>query len=247
MIQIAICEDNKEEIAKLTVLVKQYLTKLKVEAKINTYLNSMMLEGDIEEGKYFDILISDIEMPEKTGMELAQIAKMHLENIIIIFVTAHLKYAAESFELSVFRYVQKVNIKTKLYNALRDAVEMIRVQQNKFYILENSRSMERIPYSDILYLMKEGKNTVFVRKCGKKSNERKAMSEIYAKLDQGEFVNINRCEIVNIANVVKLEAKKTIIMCNGEKLYPAESKVNDIIKRLSEFWGRELEKLVEKQ
>lgn len=247
MIQVAICEDNKEEVAKLTVIVKQYLAELKVEAKINTYLNSMMLEGDIEEGKYFDILICDIEMPEKTGMELAKIAKMHLENIIIIFVTAHLKYAAESFELSVFRYVQKVNIKTKLYNALRDAVEMIRVQQNKFYIMENSRSMERIPYSDILYLMKEGKNTVFVRKCGKNSNERKAMSEIYAKLDQEEFININRCEIVNIANVVKVEAKKTIIMCNGEKLYPAESKVNDIIKRLSEFWGRELEKLVEKQ
>lgn len=111
MIQIAICEDNKEEIAELTVIVKQYLTKVKVEAKINTYLNSMMLEGDIEEGKYFDILISDIEMPEKTGMELAKIAKMHLENIIIIFVTAHLQYAADSFELSVFRYVQKVNIK----------------------------------------------------------------------------------------------------------------------------------------
>lgn len=164
MIQIAVCEDNIEEIDKLTVLVKQYLSELKVEAKINTYLNSMMLEGDIEEGKYFDILISDIEMPEKTGMELAKTARTYLENIIIIFVTAHLKYAADSFELSVFRYVQKVNIKTKLYNALRDAVEMIRVQQDKFYILESSRSIERIPYSDILYLMKEGKNTVFVRK-----------------------------------------------------------------------------------
>lgn len=247
MIQIAICEDNKEEIAELTVIVKQYLTKVKVEAKINTYLNSMMLEGDIEEGKYFDILISDIEMPEKTGMELAKIAKMHLENIIIIFVTAHLQYAADSFELSVFRYVQKVNIKTKLYNALRDAVEMIRVQQDKFYILESSRSMERIPYSDILYLMKEGKNTVFVRKSEKKSHERKALAEIYEKLDRREFISINRCEIVNISNVVRVEAKKTIIMCNGEKLYPAESKVNDIIKRLSEFWGRELEKLAEKQ
>ena len=44
-------------------------------------------------------------MPGITGMELSEKIKPHLPNVKIIFITSHIEYAIDAFELSIFRYV----------------------------------------------------------------------------------------------------------------------------------------------
>ena len=66
-----------------------------------------MLQYDIEEGQYYDLILSDIEMPQIDGMDLAAYMKRYLPDVLIIFITSHLKYAVDAFELSVSIYTQK--------------------------------------------------------------------------------------------------------------------------------------------
>ena len=50
-----------------------------------------------------DVLTLDIEMPGSTGMETAEKIKPFLPNVKIIFITSHIEYAIDAFELSIFR------------------------------------------------------------------------------------------------------------------------------------------------
>ncbi len=54
-----------------------------------------------------DIIFLDIEMPGKSGMQLAEELSGICPEISIVFVTAYSEYAVEAFELSVFDYILK--------------------------------------------------------------------------------------------------------------------------------------------
>ena len=65
-----------------------------------------------------DIVFLDIEMPGKSGMQLAE--ELHGMNpeISVVFVTAYSQYAVEAFELSVIDYIMKPVSKERLRKTL---------------------------------------------------------------------------------------------------------------------------------
>ena len=77
-------------------------------------ISSGQLLYDVEEGAHFDLLLLDIEMPEKDGMCLAASLRRHLPMALIIFITSHTQYAVKAYELSVFRYIPKSEMETCL-------------------------------------------------------------------------------------------------------------------------------------
>ena len=108
MIQIAICDDERESVALHEKIVKTSLQKLGIGYEITTYTKSSNLLYDITDDHFFyDLLLLDIEMPGFTGMELPEKIKPFLPNVKIIFITSHLEYAIDAYELSIFRYVPK--------------------------------------------------------------------------------------------------------------------------------------------
>ena len=114
MIYIAICEDNEESAKLLKNKVTMLLKEDNVLAEVTVYTQSRLLQYDIQEGRYFDLILSDIEMPDIDGMVLASYIKNYLSEVLIIFITSHLKYAIDSFELSIFRYIPKKSIDSRL-------------------------------------------------------------------------------------------------------------------------------------
>ena len=77
--------------------------------EIAAYTSSDNLLYDItEDSFFFDLILLDIEMPGSTGMETAEKIKPFLPNVKIIFITSHIEYAIDAFELSIFRYVPKM-------------------------------------------------------------------------------------------------------------------------------------------
>lgn len=157
MIYIAICEDNKTEADALGQTVSSWLADNHVLADLSVYTQSKNLQYDIQDGKHFDLLLSDVEMPNIDGMKLAAYIKQYLPDILIIFITNHLKYAVDAFELSVFRYIPKNSSDGKFIQALNDAVHMITLQADRFYTIQTSNRIEKIAYQRILYIQREGK------------------------------------------------------------------------------------------
>ena len=63
-------------------------------------------------------------------------------------------------EYNAFRYIPKNQLEVKLDHVLQKAFEMIEMQKSQAYIISTATRYERIMCRDILWLQKEGKNTI---------------------------------------------------------------------------------------
>lgn len=236
MIQIAICDDDKDMGTRLEEKVNFYFKKNNISVQITKYVQSRNLKGDIEEGKFFDLILTDIEMPNIDGMKLTSDIKNYLPEVLIIFITSHIKYAPEAFELSVFRYIPKGVIEIKLPQALDDAVNMIGIQAEECYTIALLNRVEKIPYRKILYIHREGKNAIFILTDKRETKIRKSLLQVMDELNPREFEYIDRGNIVNLTHVIGIK-KDMLELKNGINLQMSHAKIGQIKEKLNDFWG----------
>lgn len=188
MIKIAICDDEARSVALQEKIVQDSLRACGIGYEISTYTQSSNLLYDIIDDQFFyDLVLLDIEMPEIDGMDLAAKLKAVLPSIKIIFVTSHTEYAIDAFELSIFRYVPKRNLEIKLAAAVTDAAKLIELESGQEYTIQTTNRMEKIPYKDIYYIQRDGKNASIVSRTGT-SKVRKSLQQVFEELHTPEFI-----------------------------------------------------------
>ena len=237
MIRIAICDDEKEAVALHEKIIKDSLRSCGIGYEITTYTYSSNLLSDItEDGFFYDLILLDIEMPDVTGMELSKKIKPFLPNIKIIFITSHMEYAIDAFELSIFRYVPKNDLEDRLKNAVADAAKLIGLEAGKEYIIQMAGRMEKISYKDIFYIQRDGgKNSVIYSNAGT-SKVRKSLQQVSQELGAPEFIFIDRGCIVNIIQIMKV-ADGMAFLKNGEALPISRSNLQTVKQQINRFWG----------
>ena len=236
MVKIAICDDEEKSVVLHEKIVKECLQLAGIGYEITTYTQSQNLLYDITDDAFFyDLILLDIEMPGISGMEIPQQIKGYLPNVRIIFVTSHTEYAIDAFELSIFRYVPKNNLEVKLTAAVIDAAKLIELEAGQEYTIQTANRMEKIPYKDIFYIQRDGKNASIVSNTGT-SKVRKSLQQVFEELNTPEFIFIDRGYIVNIIQIMKI-SDSTAILKNGEQLPISRSHLQEVKQKINEFWG----------
>lgn len=237
LVRIAICDDDKEAVKSHGDIVKDCLRSCGIGYEIATYTQSSNLLFDITDDHfYYDLILLDIEMPGMTGMELSEKIKPHLPNVKIIFITSHIEYAIDAFELSIFRYVPKSDLSNRLVSAVVDAAKLIELEAGREYIIQAARRMEKIPYKDIFYIRRDGgKNSMICSRLGI-SKVRKSLQQVFDELQAQEFIFIDRGYIVNIIQIMKISDSMAYLK-NGETLPISRSHLQEVKKQINRFWG----------
>ncbi len=237
MIKIAICDDEKEAVLQHEDIVKRSLKSCGIGYEIAAYTRSSNLLSDITDDHFFfDLILLDIEMPGITGMELTGQIKPHLPNVKIIFITSHIEYAVDAFELSIFRYVPKSDLADRLVSAVTDAARLIELEAGKEYIIQGAGRMEKIPYKDIFYIRRDGgKNAVICSQSGI-SKVRKSLQQVFEELQTPEFIFIDRGCIVNLIQIMKISGGMAYLK-NGEALPVSRSHLQEVKRQINQFWG----------
>ena len=83
-----------------------------------------------------DIIFMDIEMPGKSGMQLAEELQTISPESSVVFVTAYTQYAVEAFELSVFDYIVKPISKERLKKTLDRIMKNKRIEGKSEKVVE---------------------------------------------------------------------------------------------------------------
>lgn len=236
MLRIAICDDDENMVQKNTGITEEVLRQCGSAGKISAYTRSSNLLCDItEDGFFFDLILLDIEMPGRSGMEIAELVKPFLPDVKIIFITSHIEYAIDAFELSIFRYVPKDDIGKRLPAAVTDAVRLIGLEEGKVYTIQTNSRLEKIPYKEIYYIERDGKNAS-ITAAGGVSKVRGSLKKVYEELASEEFIYIDQGCIVNIIHIMQVR-EGTAVLKNGSILPISRSHLQTVKKQINTYWG----------
>lgn len=236
MIRVAICDDDEQAVTLHRSIIQSTLKACGIGFEISTYTHSDNLLYDIVEDDFFyDLLLLDIEMPQVSGMVIVKKIKPNLPNIKIIFITSHMEYAIDAYELSIFRYVPKGDLDKRLPVAIADAARLISLEAGQEYTIQTNSRMEKIPYKEIFYIQRDGKNASILSSLGI-SKVRKSLQQVYNELNTPEFIFIDRGYIVNIIQIMKISDRMAILK-NGEKLPISRSHLQEVKQQINKFWG----------
>ncbi|MHA9736605.1 LytR/AlgR family response regulator transcription factor [Robinsoniella peoriensis] len=239
LIRIAICDDEPDSILRNKEILQACTGRMKCIADILTYTNGEMLLSDILEDDFFyDLILLDIEMPNISGMDIVQSIKPRLPNVRVIFITSHIKYAIDSFELSIFRYVPKDDLEKRLTYAVSDALKLIMLENHKNYLVVTANRMEKVSFQDILYIQRDGKNSAITTFHGV-IKVRKSLQNVLEELDAEEFIFIERGCIVNLIQVTQIK-NSMIYLKNQIELPISRSHLQGVKVALNSYWGKRI-------
>ena len=233
-IKIALCDDDTKALPVIAGAAESAFQEKGIHTDIQRFTSGKALLQAMEQTR-FQIVLLDIEMPGNTGMEIAEKIRPYLPEVKIIFITSHIEYAIDAFELSIFRYVPKDDREGRLAAAVRDAVKLIGLEAGSVYTIQTSSRLERIPCREIYYIERDGKNAGIISSGGV-SRVRKSLQQVYEELDAEEFLYIDRGCIVNLIHVMKVKDSMAVLK-NGVSLPISRSHLQEVKKRINDYWG----------
>lgn len=236
MIRLAICDDDAQAVAAHRALAEETLAHAGFALQVEPYTKSESLLADIcEDGRVFDLILLDIEMPGLDGMALVEQIAPHLPQVRVIFITSHREYAIDAYALNIFRYVPKDETEKRLSQALLDAAQLIALEDGKSYTIQTAHRLEKLALRDILYIAREGKNVCFITAQGA-SLERTSLAQVLERLNDPAFVPIDRGMIVNLVHVLAVK-DGFAVLDNGVQLPISRGHLAEVKAQLAAYWG----------
>ena len=86
MIHIAVCDDDQKDLEEIDSMVRECCSQAENVYHREIFERSVELIDEIGKGKYFDIFLLDIEMPQIDGMELAARLRDYLPQAVVILL-----------------------------------------------------------------------------------------------------------------------------------------------------------------
>ncbi len=210
-------------------LLEEYVSKLPDLVLAGSCSNAMSAMRIMRQQEV-DILLTDIEMPELTGMEL-------VENLpyrpSIIFTTAYSQYAIDGYDLDVVDYLLKPIPFNRFVKAINKAIARIQLlvaaetqlsegskslampasegeqpsmplhaipEPRDFIMIRADRRSYKVKFEDLIYV--EGQQEyVTLHTLQRKITAYFSMKKLMEELPQGQFVRIHKSYIVSAKHV----------------------------------------------
>ncbi|HIW32282.1 MAG TPA: response regulator, partial [Candidatus Paenibacillus intestinavium] len=146
--QLLLVDDEKLALMQLERMVKKVFAE-RDEHDIVIHSFQLVSEAiQYAKSNKFDVVFLDINMPEMSGLEAADLLQQMTPNIEIIFVTAYDEYAVQAFELNAMDYL----LKPLSMQRLEKTIERL---YNKKEITVPQQDITDTTYRQSIYCMKK--------------------------------------------------------------------------------------------
>jgi len=210
--------------------VEMYLGK--IDSLIIEAVCSNGLEAaTVLQQKEIDIVFSDIDMPDLSGLELIQSLQ---KAPVFIFISSYAEHAAESYSLDVIDFIVKPVTLARLIKATNKAIEYIELKKNAgehaqnntaapagtndhFFIKENN-GYTRINTADLIFIESMGNFSRLQTLKQKKHIALISLKNIEEQLPAGQFMRIHKQFIVNLEHIIALNADGEVQLTEGQTI-----------------------------
>ncbi len=225
MIQIAVCDDNQDDLARMVSLLDRFKTIRNYHFENFLFTSGLELLSALEKGKRFDVYCLDILMPGYSGMDVAREIRTFDKTAPIVFFTSSAEYALEGYSVKAVNYILKPVSEEKLIAAFDELLEQLGEKaEETAIVVKSNEGLQKIVITSLVYAEVIGRNVLYHLRSGKVV----ACTEPFAAacekiLPFGCFVKTHRSYIVNMQYIdtvdnhqVTLQTLSTVPIAQGK-------------------------------
>lgn len=230
--KIAVVEDCLSDLERLSDCIKKFFEEKSLSYEVISFDSGLKFLDRADEK--FDVVFMDIELPDCGGMETAKRLREKNQSIIIVFVTNLAQYAVDGYLVDALDYI----VKPVNYGGFKLRMERVLKKYNADKVNEKimvrTESANAVLYvNDISYVEVMGHMVVYHTLSGGKTETKNSLSNVTAELKKYGFVSCNRCYLVNLRHVKRIEQESVIV--GNEKLIVSRGKRKELVKAVTDY------------
>ncbi len=203
--RIAVCDDELR--CRRQLMDALYSVSKSLDVMVSAFEDGAELLRGFEESPY-DLVFLDIEMPGMDGITVARQLREMSKEAAIVFLTAHIEYALEGYEVNALRYLTKPAQPEKLREII-DHVAAKAQAQRSIWIKTDSEDV-RLPLSEILYFEAQNQN-VRIRTLRQEYTVRHNISDYEKELAADGFFRVHRGYLVSLRQISSLGKGEVVL------------------------------------
>ncbi len=213
MLQIAVCDDNFNELSNMVRLIDLYRTSKHLSCEYAVFPNGFDLVSALKKGKRFDIYCLDIIMPGFTGIDVAKEIRGFDKTAPVLFFTSSTEFALESYSVKAINYVLKPISKEKLFFTFDEMLEQINAKKDEdAVIVKSNEGIQKILISNLAFAEVIGRNVLYHLRSGKVIECMESFSTVCDNLLKYScFIKTHRSYILNMQYVETIENRQVTL------------------------------------
>ncbi|HBB72451.1 MAG TPA: DNA-binding response regulator [Ruminococcus sp.] len=230
--RIAVCDDEQRFLDDISGIIEDIYKSLDIITERFTDGNELLKSF---RSAPYDLVFLDIEMPDMDGISLAEKLREMSNEVSIVFLTGHVEYAINGYEVNALRYLTKPADRRKV----KDVIDKVMGDLNKDKIIWIRTDMGemKLKLSDILFIESQNQNVVINTSLDSYS-VRGNMNDYEANLTPEGFFRIHRSYLVSLGKIQRV-SEKDVIMDDGTSLPVSRSKRTALKDVLFSYMDRE--------
>lgn len=239
--RIAICDDDSQDLLRITSLVEAYRNDLKADLTYISFQSAAELLFSMERANY-DVLLLDVLMPGLNGMEAAREIREHNRNVEIVFLTSSPEYAVESYSVRAHYYLLKPVSQDKLFPILDWLMDNFKKPEDALRIKTQS-SVFSLPYGKIEFIEVRSKKLYFYLTDGSVREIPGTLADFEkALLNRPGFIKVHRSYLANLQWVQELRQGE-LVTASGRNVPVSRMTYSNVRTAYTNFLFAEAEDL----
>ncbi len=237
MYSIALCDDEGKELDQIEGFLVSYQDrKQALEYRTERFTSAEeLLQRIREEGYAPDILLLDIFMSGRTGIEAAkEVRKLGL-CMPIIFLTTSTEFALEAYGVDAIQYLVKPLDGERFFHAMDSAIGQIRRLEESQVMIKVAGGLRQIQLDNIVYCESQKNYQIFYM-TEEEHRVRMTAVKLWELLERfPQFGRCGRSYILNMNHILSVE-REEIVMDNGRTIYIPRNKAAEFKKEYFAYY-----------
>lgn len=250
MISIAVLDDEKEWLRRITVAIRHCFSDTentvgkRNEYRIVPFSDAKTLLSSIEKNGGFHIYILDVLLENEAearsvqnGISLGAEIRRRDADSVLIYISSSRDFAAESYDVRAFYYLLKPFSERKFQSVLQGAVSLVEKQRSGI-LVKTPDQTERLLLDEILYAELHSRRVRYV--CLErvvlgmqlKGSFKNAVVEL---LSDDRFCLLGASLVVNVSKIQSVGTHKAVFM-SGQSLYVPRNADDALADAWAAYW-----------
>lgn len=216
LIEIALCDDNAEDIEALGALAKRFADEhSEFPIRLSAFTSAAELLEHIENNGGFDLYLLDVMMPEMSGIRLAEIIRNRGGHAEIVFLTVSRDYAVDAFSVYACGYLLKPPHKDRFDETVLRAVRKLAREKNDVLTVKTKDGLRRIQLHKIVMIESFNHTREITMTDDSTLETPSTLSELFGQLrEHSNFYMPHRAYIANLDNSVGIVRYDLLMLGN---------------------------------